>query len=423
MLSTYLSLPRAVHLLCLGTFINRAGTLIVPFLTIYLRRRLGLSEEFATLALGAYGLGSVFAGVVGGHLADTIGRRRVMLLALVGSAALLVVLSFVTHRWLFVAGVLAFAAVGDMYRPAAAALIADLVDPARRPHAFGLMYVSINLGFAVGPVIGGMMSIYSFRLLFWADAGTSAAYALLILLTIRETLAMRVTGRPAPSTGPPEAEPAFSAPPPEPIVPLRQAAAHIARNGPFLCFAGATLLLGMGYMQGMSILPLYLEQFGIGPDRYGRIIALNGLLIVLFQLPIAAVVARCHRGRVMVLAAVVTGAGFGLKMFADSGPLFAATVVIWTLGEMLGSPTTPAIVSDLAPAAMRARYFGVINMCFAGANMLGAPIGGVVLHRLGGRVLWAGVFGVGLLAALLFAAVRRQLAARPAEPTAPDANP
>ncbi len=191
MLQPYLNLPRAVHILCLGTFVNRAGTFLIPFLTIYLHANLGLSPRTATLTMGLYGLGAIVASMLGGHLADWIGRRRVMLFSLFGGAAALFIFSFLTSATAVMATVTAFGIIAEMYRPAASAMIGDLVEPARRPHAFGLMYVAINLGFAVGPVIGGLIAAYSFRWLFWGDAFASCMYGLIVLTLIRETLPSR----------------------------------------------------------------------------------------------------------------------------------------------------------------------------------------------------------------------------------------
>ena len=188
MFSQYANLPRAVYVLCLGTFVNRAGTFVVPFLTIYIGERMGLGVRFATAAMGVYGLGAIIGTVVGGHLADQLGRRIVMLLALSGSAAILIVYSFLGSAVGILVATLCFAVVGETYRPAAQAMVADLVEPAKRPHAYALIYVSINLGFAIGPLVGGLLAQYSFQWLFWGDAGTSFIFALIILFTIRETL-------------------------------------------------------------------------------------------------------------------------------------------------------------------------------------------------------------------------------------------
>lgn len=383
-LREYLTLPRTVHVLCLGILINRAGTLLVPFLTLYLQSRLGLGIETATRVMGAYGAGALVAAVAGGHLADRYGRKRVMVGSLAGGAAILSVFPLLHSSWQVAAGLFLFAMIGEMYRPATQAMIADLVEPARRPAAYALLYVAVNLGFAIAPVIGGLLASASFRWLCWVDALTNGAYALLLAFLVRET-------RPA-------AAAAGEAPAPE-RVGLGAALRVIARDGTMLAFCAGIVLVGLSFMQIASTFPLYLGQLGIGAKQYGRIIAVNGLMITLLQLPFAALVSRWRRDLVMIASGVVLGVGFFLNAFAHTPWQFAAVVVVWTLGEMLNAVFAPTIVSELAPPSMRGRYMGVFTMCFSSAAMFGAPLGGVVLARGGGLALWTAALLLGLGAA------------------------
>lgn len=409
MLKPYLSLPRTVHLLCVGALVNRAGAFLVPFLALYLRESLGFEITFATTAMGMYGAGSLVASLIGGHLADRIGRKTVMLIALFGAASVLVVFGYLTTQWTILAAILIFALLSDMYRPAASAMIADVTDPAQRTHAFGLMYVAINLGFAVAASVGGWLAKYSFQWLFWGDALTAAAFGLLILLWIAETLprggthaapidaagdASRGTGKGYPSST---------------DTTVAAAVRHILTDGVFLVFCGATFVLAMMYTQAFSAFPIYLNELGIGAQTYGLIIALNGILIVAFQLPITSLVIRYHRGWMMTLAAAVTAVGFALFALAASPWHFAAAVAVWTLGEMMGSPLSSAIVSDLAPRRFRARYMGVFSMSFSASMMVGAPLGGWVLRTLGGGTLWGLCGLLGLTAAAAFGLLRHRL--------------
>ena len=188
MLKEYTQLPRPVHILCLGMLLNRAGSFFIVFLTIYLSRELGFSIQFATLTIGAAGLGAMVGSIVGGQLADQLGRRIVMIFALLGSAAILVALSFVRQPIPFLIGIFCFSTVIDMYRPAASAMIGDLVKPENRQYSFGLMYISINMGFAIAPPLGGFLAEFSWQWLFWADAITTTIFGVVIWALIPETL-------------------------------------------------------------------------------------------------------------------------------------------------------------------------------------------------------------------------------------------
>ena len=403
MWKNYLNLPRPVYTLCLGSFINRAGTLVIIFLALYVQRELGLGVAVATWTLSAFGFGALIASLIGGHLADRIGRRTVMAIALFGGAGILLLFSSLRSPLAIVAAAFSFALLSEMYRPAASAMIADLVEPARRNHAFGLMYFSINLGFSVAPVVGGILATYSYRWLFWGDALTASIYGGLILVAIRETLPSRTkegttvrAGREGNGVAPES-------------IPISKAFARVLSDRAFMIFVGATFLTAMIFMQYLSTLPVYLMRYGIGEGTYGRLIAVNGIMIVALQLPLTAFFSRFHRGTIVALGAVVTGIGFGLTGVVTQTPLFALTIAFWTMGELLQAPFLPAVISDMAPKDLRGRYMGVFSTSFSGALMIGAPLGGFVLERFGAAYVWGGCCALGVLAEILFLTIHKQM--------------
>ena len=412
MIKQYITLPRPVLILCLGTFINRAGSMMVVFLTVYLKEELGLSLASATFAPAAYGAGALVAAVIGGHLADRIGRRIVMFGSMFGGGAILLLFGHLTSPWLIVGATGVFAMVMECYRPAASAMIADLVEPERRIHAFGLMYVSINLGFSIAPLLGSfLIANYSFLWLFRIDAFTAIAYAILILLTIAETLPsrrhVRVDVEAAEGDGP-NSEQRIEDRGQTPSFSFGAAVRHILGDRPFLCYCLATLCICSVYSQAITTFPLYLAERGFDPEIYGMIIAVNGIMIVFLQLPVTAIIARRSRTNVMILAACLTAVGFGMIGVVSSVTLFVVSVVVWTLGEIMMAPLSSAIVSDMAPIELRARYMGAFTMCFS-LGMITVPIAGFTLERLGSGWLWAGTLGMGLIAACLYAAIRTHI--------------
>lgn len=390
MLRPYFALPRTIYLLCLGTFINRAGTFLVPFLALYLTSALHLGAGFATLALGVYGAGGLLAALTGGALADRIGRRTVMLMSLVGASSLLLVFGRLTAPPAILVAVLVFAFLGDMYRPAAQAMMADLTRPEQRPTAFSLMYVTVNLGMTVSPIVGGFIAQRSYQWLFWGDAGTSLAYALLLALAVPETLASRRR-----AAG--EAAPAHP--------PLGDVLRSITGHRAFLVFLTATFGVSVAYMQSHTTLPLYMQGLGLGPRTYGLVVAVNAAMVAVGQLPFTTLISRFPRERLLVAAALLTGLGFGLTALATTPTALALTVVVWTFGEMMQSAYLPAVVADLAPPAMRGSYMGMLSFSFAGALMLGSPAGGFLLERCGAGWLWLASGGVALVGAGLYALV------------------
>jgi len=434
--SEYLRLPAQVRVLCFGSFVNRAGSMALPFMTIYIAKGLGYGPRLATFVLGAVGVGSLGAGLIGGHLADVVGRKRVMLGSLtLGAAVLLLFMTLRDPMAILLAGA-AFGLIYEMFRPAASALLADLTTPEQRPSGYALMYVADNLGFSFGLWMGGILASYSYNWLFVGDALTSVLYATIVLVTIRETLIrkadslVRESGAPAREGEVGHGETSEGEAPAEPssgevagstrnAIPLADALARIIRDRTFILFCAATFCFGVVYMQSVSVMSLHLKDIGFSERDYGNLIALNGIQIVLLQFPVTAFLRRFSRGWVIVSATLVTAVGFGLMAAARNIPEFAGTVVIWTFGEIMHASVALAIVSELAPPALRGRYMGVFFMTWALARTLGYPVGGQVFAAWGADAVWFGCCGLALVAAALYATIQSHLTRQTPGPSPP----
>lgn len=319
-----------------------------------------------------------------------------MLGSLLGASAILSFFGQLRSPAAIIAAVFCFAFISDMYRPAASAMIADIVEPIRRPAAYGLMYVTVNLGMAISPVVGGYIAEHSYQWLFYGDALTSSSYAIILFLAIRETLPKSAVAANAGAPSPDRTS-------------IFASAGIILRHRPFILFCLATHLIGITYMQAHTTLPLHLDNLGFGPKEYGQIVAVNAGLIVLVQLPFTTLLLRFRREAVMVASAVFTAVGFGLTGLAVTRWQFVGTVVVWTIGEMMQSPYMQTIVADLAPKSLRGTYMGVFTMSFASALMVGAPLGGQVLSRFGSGPLWTLCLAFGLVGAVLYHIVGRDI--------------
>jgi MFS family permease len=379
-------LPRTYWVLWCGMLVNRAGCFVLPFLAVYLTQGRGFAPAVAGAVAALYGAGAAVASALGGYLADHVGRRATMAGALLLGGLGMIALGFAHELWLIMPATFVVALLGECYRPAMQAAIADLVPPADRVRAFGILYWVINLGFSIGLVLGGVLATRSFFYLFLGDGLTSIAFALIVLRAVPET-------RPAL----PPATHAATAPHRRPGF----AAGFLApyRDRPFAVFVLLSVLTLLVFMQHVAALPIEIANRGVPRAWLGFVLGLNGIVIVLVQPFLAPVLGRYNRSRVLAAGACLLGLGFGVNVFASGPALYSLGVVVWTIGEIFLLPTANAVVADIALPHMRGRYQGAYGLSFGLAGF-GAPlIGTAVLQQFGSRALWLGCLAAGLIVA------------------------
>jgi MFS family permease len=368
------SLPGPVRLLLAGTFINKAGTFIVPYLTIVLIRDFDLTATEAARLLFAYGAGSIVSILVGGFLTDHLGRRVTLLLSLFGSGALATGMGFVASTAVFVPLLVLFGFVADLYRPAASAMIGDLLASSQRAIGFAALRMAVNLGFAVGMGLGGLLADWSWRSLFFGDGLTTLLYGIVVFLFIAET-------RPAAS---PEATGSSNSGP-SPLT-----------DGVYLQLVLASFAFCLMFFSHITVMPLTVTlSAGYPAVVYGLLIGANGLLIALFEISVVAALRPFRRLRVAAVGLVLTGIGFALTGLLQHWGWYLMTVVLWTAGEILASPQEMAFAADWAPPASRGRYLSLYQASWSLAFALN-PILLLPLHARWGESLFWG--SVGLLA-------------------------
>jgi MFS family permease len=370
------ALPRPLWFLYAGQFFNRFGSFVFTFLVLYLTKR-GFSAPDAGLAVSAYGAGHLASSAVGGYLADRLGRRATIAISMYASAAAMLALSQAESiaAITLLTGVAGFAA--ELYRPASSALLSDLVPPEQRVTAFALYRLAINAGFAAGPAVAGFLAEQSFTWLFVGDAITSVIFGTLVVFALPETK--------------PTEEPPVDAP---------RATTVMLRDRAFMLFLGASLLTTFVYMQSTAGFPLHVRSEGFSTAIYGLLISLNGVVVVLLELPLTSITKRLPARPVMAFGWILLGAGFGLTTFAHSIPFLAFTVFVWTLGEIVNAPVGSAYVAALAPAHLRGRYMGTWGLTWSAGLMLGPALGARVF-AIGPGYLWGTCAVLSALAAAL----------------------
>jgi len=369
------ALPRTTWILFGGTFINRFGTFVMPFLIIYLTRH-GYSAAQAGIAVSAYGAGHLVSSTLGGHLADRIGRRNTIVLSMFVSAAAMFALPH-AHAYLAILAItFVIGSAAEMYRPAAGALIGDLVPQEQRITAFAMFRLALNLGFATGPATAGLVADRSFFALFVADAVTSLVFGVIALVAL-------------PRGGRAESQ--------------RRAhgAIHNAlTNRPFVLFLLATLCITWIESQVTSTFPLYLQASGFSTKTYGFLISFNGALVVSFELALTAWTQRHTPRHIIALGYALFALGFATIGLAHSIPALMLCVIAWTSGEMIFSPVAGAYVTHLAPEQFRGRYQGMVGLMWSVGLLIG-PSFGMFLFQRNANAYWMSAALAGVAGALL----------------------
>ncbi|TBR20485.1 MFS transporter [bacterium] len=405
---------RGLKLLCLGQCLQLAGlSLSMPYMALYLNRERGLGMGTVGLFLALTMLATAFGQAAGGALSDRAGRRPVMVGSLVGRAVLTFLLAAAVHgHWsvpAVVASHMAGAFAGNLYFPAAHAWIAERWGRHERLEAFGWLRVAANLGWAIGPAVGGFFMAASYGAMFAA----SAAVCLLTALFVRTAM---------------EAD----APVPHPCVPMgacgpSKGAWHGgtqglelvlgAFSGPldrrFVRFCGWTVLMGTVMSQLVAPLSVYAVTYAAVPaDKVGWLFTINGGLVVLLQ-PFVNRLGRTMRiSQVMTVGGLFYAAGYALVGTAAGFGGLALAMAVITLGETFVSPGNSTLSANLAAPGEAGRYTGLNGFSHQIGSALGPLLGGVMLERLAPShpaLPWLAVAGLALAGATGYRALGRRL--------------
>ncbi|MDJ0382919.1 MFS transporter [Streptomyces sp. G-G2] len=382
--ATFTEAPLAVKTLLAGVFINRLGGFLNIFLVLYLTS-LGHSTGRATLALGAYGAGTVIGVLIGGSLSARLGARDTTVAGMAGSAVLTAALLYLSDYGALLAVIVLAGLAGQMFRPASAALLSELAGPQRQVMVFAMYRFGLNLGAMAAPLIGfGLYRLGggSYALLFWGEALIALAFAVLALRTLP-------AGRGATAPDPADASPA-------------PAGSYLAvlRDRRFTLYLLATVLHTAVYAQYLSTLPLDVTAAGLGMLWYTVAVSLNGLLVIAFELLLTKVTQDWPVRLTIGLAFALLGAGvalYGLPM----GPAVIVTgTLVWTLGEIIGGPAIFSYPAVIAPERLKSHYLGSFHFAFGLGSALGPVAGGWLFASLG-HSFWYAVGAVSLLATAL----------------------
>jgi predicted MFS family arabinose efflux permease len=368
--NAYGGLSQAAWLLSLIMLINRAGSMVVPFLSVYLTNELQFSIEDAGILLSLFGAGSMAGSYMGGWLTDRIGQFRVQLLSLILGGLMFLVLGLISSFALLAVWLFLVSLISDSLRPANAASISLYARPENVTRAFSLNRMAVNLGFSIGPAVGGLLAAVSYHYLFLVDGITCMAAGVLFYFGFRK----RKTYSPNKNKDSDSAAPAVS----------------VWKDTRFLMFAFCCMMFAIIFFQLFFTLPLYYRDvYHLSESMIGLLLGLNGLIVFLVEMVLVYLVGNKIPPRTLIAGGTLL-AGFSfvlLNLFAGMWILFIAMILL-SFSEILAMPYMVTHTVNQSGEKTRGAYMGMYALSYATAFVIAPFFGTRIIASLGFEWLW-----------------------------------
>ena len=376
---------REIWILTLITFINRAGTMVLPFLSKYLREDLDFSYNQVKWILISFGLGSIVGSWLGGKLSDKIGFYKIMIFSLMTSGIAFFGLQFVTSFEGLLVAMFFIMVVADMFRPAMFVSLGAYAKPENRTRALTLVRLAINLGFAAGPALGGLLIMtVGYKGLFWVDGATCILAILIFWIKVKEKKKSKYTDKEHPG---------------------EILTNSVFKDRPFWIFLGATLITGILFFQLFTTIPLYhKEQFNLSELQTGLLLTLNGVLIFFLEMPIVSYIERhkINKLKVITLGCLAMAISMYLLLINQWAGILIIMMLFMTFGEMFVFPFSNSFAMSRAPKGHEGRYMAIFTMSYSTAHILSAEAGMDMIRLFSYQNNWFFMGTLGIIGVLLF---------------------
>jgi MFS family permease len=383
---TYQQFSPKFWILVMSAFIDRlGGTIVFPFFSLYITQKFQVGMADAGILLGTFSLSGFIGSMVGGALADRLGRKVMVLFGLVFSALSSIAFGLINSYYVFFILAAFVGFLSDIAGPAHQAMVADLVPEPKRSEGFGIMRVVSNLAWIIGPTIGGLLAGYSYMLLFVLDAITSLIVAVIVFRLIPET---------KPEAAPDQEEESF--------VKTLSGYFVVTKDRLFVVFVVAGVFTIFGYGQIYNTLSVFLRDVhGMAERSYGFLMSANATLVVVAQLWVTKQLRSRPPMLFMALGTLFYVIGLVMYGFVATYGLFMAAMMLITIGEMIVIPLAQALVAQFAPEHMRGRYMAFFGISWILPSVIGPWLSGLILDGPNPQLLWY-VSGISCTIAIFF---------------------
>ncbi|MCR9064754.1 MAG: MFS transporter [Cytophagales bacterium] len=384
-LDSFKGLSKEVWWLALVTFINRAGTMVLPFLSKYLKEDLHFSYSEVGWIMVFFGVGSFIGAWFGGKLTDKIGFYKVMVWSLLISGILFIILQYISSFWGLCFAILLIMSVADMFRPAMFVSLNSYSKPENRTRSLTLIRLAINLGFVVGPSVAGLIIIASgYNMLFWIDGLTCIVSILLFTFLVKEVKMPNKRLK-------------------EDIT-IFDSSATVFKDKVYWIFLAISFLIGVVFFQIFTTLPIYhKEQYGLTEFHTGLLFFLNSLIIVVFEMPMVHWFEKkgFEASKLILISAVLISLSFLVLLFHQWVGVLVISMILITVAEMIGFPYTNAFAMKRAKSGNEGRYMALYTMAFALAHIISPKFGLDIVEKFGYQTNFLLIGLAGILSILL----------------------
>jgi MFS family permease len=390
-LAPYAGLPTSIYILFVARVINCIGSFVFPFLTLFMTQKLGLAETTVGFFVMINSLAGIPGNLIGGALADRMGRKKIFVGSQALAALCLIPCAILGNSILIPWLLIFFAMFSNVSRPISNAMVADLTSGEQRQKAYSLLYLGINAGFSIGPVIAGLLFTKHIEWIFLGDAITTLLSLIPVMLFVKETMPSRDKIK--------ESMKKHSREKGEEGNTLQV----LLRRPMLLVFAFISSIFSFVYVQHVFSLPIHVN--GIfsdkGPQYYGVLMMTNGLSVVFLTTLVTSLTKRFKPIFNIAAAGIFYAFGFGMLYFIHSYPLFILSTAIWTVGEILGATNINVYVAEHTPITHRGRFNAVLPFISGMGFTFGPAIMGVYIKSHGVEMVWPLTFALAVGGTLL----------------------
>ena len=386
-INTFKGLSREAWMLSIVMLINRSGSMVLPFLGVYMTDHLKFSLENAGIVLSFYGIGSVLGSWLGGFLTDKFGEYYIQSWSLFLSAPIFIIMPFFSSAEMMALLIFLQSAISDTFRPANSVAITKYARPENLTKAFSLNRMAINLGFSIGPALGGILSGISYNFLFIVNGiGAVTAGIIYVIFFRRRNKIFREKKK---------------------LEPTKTIEKTVTKSPykdyPFLLYSFLCAVFAVCFFQFFNTIPLFYKDVAkLDQSTIGFILGYSGFIIVLLEMPLVSLAERVLKiPQILSIGIIMSGVSYLLLLFGSNIPLLLLSMSILSIAEIWVLPFMSTVTALRAERGNKGAYMGLNGIAFSFSFIFTPFLGTYVVSHFGFDSLWIGSFAILMVTAFL----------------------